>query len=198
MSNLQFYQDLELIEQPEVPLSAVWSKIYTQLHLAFAEFKNKFGYQPIGISFPDYGNQDFPLGKKLRLFADSEEELKKLDVSKWLSRLVYYVNIQNIHPVPTKRVKGYAIFSRKEIKSNPEAIARRRCKRHPELTFETALAQISTKQPTFTNLPFVLLSSLSSGHHFKLFIERKNGTSLDNAREFSSYGLSNQNSVPIF
>ncbi len=198
MSNLQYYQDIELIEQFDISLSVVWSKIYTQLHLALAEFKNQFGSQPIGVSFPEYGGQDFPLGKKLRLLANSEKDLEMLDIAKWLSRLSGYVKIKNIHPIPTKRIKEYATFSRKEFKTNPEAIARRRCKRHPELTFEVALAQLQKNQPNFSDLPYISLDSLSSGHRFKLFIDRKNVSLQDNVLEFSSYGLSNRNSVPIF
>lgn len=198
MNFLQFYQDIELIEQPEISLSVVWSKLYTQLHLALAEFKNEYGTQPIGVSFPEYGDQTFPLGKKLRLFASTEDELEKLAISKWLSRLTDYVKINQIHSVPLKRVKGYAIFSRKEFKTNPENLARRRCKRHPELTYEIALTQILEKQPKLTDLPYVSLDSLSSSCHFKLFINRTNTIKLNDSLDFSSYGLSRSTSVPIF
>lgn len=198
MNFLQFYQDIELIEQPEISLSAVWSKLYTQLHLALAEFKNEYGTQPIGVSFPEYGDQTFPLGRKLRLFASTKDELEKLAISKWLSRLTNYVKIKQIHSVPLKRVKGYAIFSRKEFKTNPENLARRRCKRHPELTYEIALAQILEKQPKFTDLPYVSLDSLSSCCHFKLFINRINTIKPNDGLDFSSYGLSRSTSVPIF
>lgn len=198
MSILQFYQDIDLIEQPGISLSVVWSKLYAQLHLAFAEFKNKYGTQPIGVSFPEYGDQTFPLGKKLRLFASSEDELKKLAISEWLSRLTDYLKINNINSVPSKRVKGYAVFSRKEFKANPGNIARRRCKRHPELTFEIALAQVMEKQPRLTDLPYISLDSLSSGHHFKLFINRTNAEEINDSLNFSCYGLSRVTSVPIF
>lgn len=198
MSQLEFFQDIELIGQPEVAVSVVWSKLYTQLHLALAEFKNTYDYQPIGVSFPEYGDMTFPLGKSLRLFASSEDELKKLAISDWLSRLTDYVRVKNIHPIPSKKVREYAMFSRKEFKTNPEAIARRRCKRHPELTFEAALAQIKDKAPRFTDLPYVSLNSLSSGHHFKLFIDHKRSSLQDRTSDFSTYGLSQGSSVPIF
>ena len=142
MSNLNYYQEIELIEQPDVSIGVIWSKLYTQLHLALADLKNKTGVQTIGISFPEYNDPNFPLGRRLRLFAATEKELNELAVSLWLSRLTDYVKVKDIHAVPLKRVRGYATFSRKEIKRNPEAIARRRARKDPGITYEEEVLEL--------------------------------------------------------
>ena len=198
MCNLNYYQEIELIEQPDVSIGVIWSKLYTQLHLALADLKNKTGVQTIGISFPEYNDPNFPLGRRLRLFAATEKELNELAVSLWLSRLTDYVKVKDIHAVPLKRVRGYATFSRKEIKRNPEAIARRRARKDPGITYEEALRRAKLQEREICLLPFVSLNSLTSGQRFKLFIDRKEETGPRESLEFSSYGLSNNTAVPIF
>ncbi len=198
MSNLNYYQEIELIEQPDVSLGVIWSKLYMQLHLALADLKNKNGIQSIGVSFPEYSDPLFPLGRRLRLLATSEKELTNLDISHWLSRLADYVKVKDIHAVPSKRVKGYATFSRKEIKRNPEAIARRRARKDPGITYEEALRRAKLQEQKVCLLPFINLASLTSGQHFKLFIDRKEEKGPGESLEFSSYGLSHNTPVPIF
>lgn len=198
MINLNYYQELELIEQPDVSLGVIWSKLYMQLHLAFADLKNKNGIQTIGVSFPEYNDPNFPLGKRLRLFAATEKELTDLAISHWLSRLADYIKVKDIHAVPSKRVKEYAVFSRKEIKRNPEAIARRRARKDPGITYEEALRRAKLQEQKVCLLPFINLASLTSVQRFKLFIDRKEEKGPGENLEFSSYGLSHNTPVPIF
>ena len=198
MNALEFYQEIELLEQPDISLSSVWPKIYTQLHLALADFKNRFGTQPIGVSFPDYGSERFPLGNRLRLFASSEKILADLNITLWFKRLSDYVNVKAIHPVPIRKVKSYAIFSRKTVKINPECIARRRARKDPKITYEEALRRFQLKEKQFLDLPYLSLGSLSSAQHFKLFINKKEISERTETLDFSTYGLSHQSSVPIF
>lgn len=198
MINLNYYQEIELIEQPDVSLGVIWSKLYMQLHLALADLKNKNGVQTIGVSFPEYDDPNFPLGKRLRLFAASEKELTDLTIARWLSRLTDYVKVKEIHPVPLKRVKGYASFTRKEIKRKPEAIARRRARKDPGITYEEALRRATLREREIPLLPFINLNSLTSGQRFKLFIDRKQEKEPSKLIEFSSYGLSHETVVPIF
>lgn len=198
MSDMNFYQEIELIEQSEVSLGLVWSKLYFQLHLALADLKNKTGAQTIGVSFPDYNDPQFPLGRRLRLFANTEKQLSDLAISDWLDRLTDYLRIKEIHSVPSKRVKGYMIFSRKEMKGNPETIARRRVRKDPRITYEEALRRAKLRQRELSRLPYINLSSLTSGQKFKLFIDMRENVEDNSDLEFSSYGLSNSSSVPIF
>src|SRR5699024_8632233 len=97
----------------------IWSKVYTQIHIAFADYNRTNGSFAHGVSFPQYHfdeqSQKGHLGKKLRIFATSESELKVLDLSKWLSRLADYVHITSIKDVPNQ-VDGHLVYQRKRVK----------------------------------------------------------------------------------
>lgn len=90
---MKFYQEITLIPDEEIAPYFLWSKVYTQLHIALADVKNTHGIDEIGVSFPQYrfekqGNKTWAtLGVKLRVFAQSEEALNKLNLAKWLERL---------------------------------------------------------------------------------------------------------------
>lgn len=200
MSDLTYYQEVTLIEQPEISLGFIWAKLYMQLHLALADIRTKKGISNIGVSFPEYQKSasKFPLGTKLRVFGVSKECLEELNLVEWLSRLSDYVHVmKEPRKIPSRLVKSYAIFSRKEVKSGAERLARRRVKRDPSMTYEEALRRASMVVRE-CNLPYVNIRSLTSNHSFKLFIEK---TELDQAEgplEFTSYGLSKGSAVPIF
>jgi CRISPR-associated endonuclease Csy4 len=135
------------------------------------------------------------LGSKIRLFADDKMALIKLDLSKWLNRLQDYLQLSDIQEVPQNMVKEYAVFSRKQIKSNPERLARRRAKKDPSISFQEALKRYQKSDST--NLPYIQVNSLSSSNSFRLFVERKISET-ENKGCFSCYGLSNNVTVPIF
>lgn len=203
----KYFQELTLIDQVEISPYHIWSKLYTQLHIALAEIKNIDDKVNIGVSFPQYifeekvENQKakINLGRKLRLFAESEADLKKLDIRGWLERLEDYVHITSIREVP-QDIKGYAVYKRKQVKSNAQRLARHRVK-HGDISFHEALARYSNVVTT-TNLPYVEMKSLStseqqSERRFKLFIE-KQPTEKSETQVFSTYGLSSVSSVPEF
>lgn len=204
---MKFYQEMTLIDQAEISPYVIWSKLYTQLHIALAEIKDESDQVNIGVSFPQYifeekaENQKgkINLGKKLRLFAALEEDLKKFDIRHWLERLEDYVHITSIREVP-RDIKGYAIYKRKQVKTNAQRLARHRVKRG-DIGFDEALARYSNVITT-TNLPYIEMKSLStsdqqSEKHFKLFIEKQLAEQSE-TQVFSTYGLSSVSSVPEF
>lgn len=196
---MKYYLEIKLLKQAEISMYYIWSKVFTQLHLAFVECKDQNEKIPIGISFPDYmfdSEKEFGmLGSKIRLFADDKMALIKLDLSKWLNRLQDYLQLSDIQEVPQNMVKEYAVFSRKQIKSNPERLARRRAKKDPSISFQEALKRYQKSDST--NLPYIQVNSLSSSNSFRLFVERKISET-ENQGYFSCYGLSNNATVPIF
>jgi len=204
---MKFYQEITLIDQAEISPYFIWSKLYTQLHIALAEIKDDSDKVGIGASFPQYifeekvENQKarINLGNKLRLFAESEADLKKLDIRKWLERLEDYVHITSIREVPSD-IKDYAIYKRKQVKTNAQRLARHRIKRG-DIGFEEALARYSNVV-TITDLPYIEMQSLSSSDEqskkrFKLFIEKLPAEKSEN-QVFSTYGLSSESAVPEF
>ena len=204
---MKFYQEITLIDQAEISPYFIWSKLYTQVHIALAEIKDDSDKVGIGASFPQYifeekvENQKarINLGNKLRLFAESEADLKKLDIRNWLERLEDYVHITSIREVPSD-IKGYAIYKRKQVKTNAQRLARHRIKRG-DIGFDEALARYSNVVTT-TNFPYIEMKSLStsdqqSEKRFKLFIEKQPAEKTE-TQVFSTYGLSSVSSVPEF
>ena len=49
-----FYQEITILTDPEISPYFIWSKLYTQLHIALADLHNKQGIDSIGVSFPNY------------------------------------------------------------------------------------------------------------------------------------------------
>jgi CRISPR-associated endonuclease Csy4 len=206
---LNFYQELKLLPQEEIPIHFLWSKLFQQIHLGLVDMQNDQKQQSIGVSFPEYvtGEKYSVLGSKFRLFAEDEATLATFDAAKWLSRLSDYVHCTSIRPVPDK-LTGYAIYQRQQPKTNKERLARRYAKRH-KLDFETALngtlvlRDQSTQfrycdmpQPTIKT-PFIRLQSLSSEQTFCLWI-KKTLVSEPVTGHYSSYGLSATAAVPEF
>lgn len=206
---MNFYQEITLIDQAEISPYFIWSKLFTQLHIALAEIKDVNEKVNIGVSFPQYifeektderRKANVHLGKKLRLFAHSEADLKRLDIRKWLERLEDYVHIKSISEVPIKVITGYAIYKRKQVKTNAQRLARHRVKRG-DIGFDEALARYSNVVTT-TALPYIEMKSLSNStaedeRRFKLFIEKQSAEKSE-TQVFSTYGLSSVSSVPEF
>jgi CRISPR-associated endonuclease Csy4 len=214
---MKVYQEIKLLESPEIPLHFLWSKVFQQIHLGLVEMKDDQGRVPIGISFPDYvADEKFSvLGGKCRLFAHDEATLIRFNTQKWLEHLKDYVHCTTIRPVPDK-VKGYGIFQREQPKTNHVRLARRYARRH-NMDIDTALhstvqlrKHIGPSDATYkmefrycdlsekkTLTPFIRLDSLSNRHTYCLRIKRID-VSDPNGEYFNSYGLSSSSTVPEF
>ena len=198
---MKHYLDITLLPDAEANIGFIWQKVYQQIHLALVENKTAPNESAIAVSFPKYGEK-FPLGNTLRLLANEQSQLEKLNVEKWLLRLTDYTHLKSIKEVPVT-VTQYARFKRKQFKSNLEREAKRRAKYKGE-TFEEALAHFQNYEIK-TDLPFINMASLSTdggaslNRNFKLFIEKEmvaeQGQGLLNC-----YGLSKggEGTVPWF
>ncbi|RZG83088.1 type I-F CRISPR-associated endoribonuclease Cas6/Csy4 [Acinetobacter sp. WCHAc060033] len=196
---MKYYIEVTLMKNDDFSPYELWSRIYTQLHIAFAEIKDADNKVNIGLSFPQYRfNAEKGigfLGEKIRLFAETQADLEKLNISKWLERLTDYLHITSIRDVPEAKISGYATYSRKQVKTNAERLARHRVKRG-DIGFDEALARYSNVVTT-TDLPYIQMKSLTSEKSFKLFIEKKSVPKSE-TQVFSTYGLSSVSSVPEF
>ena len=200
---MQNYIEVTLIDSADFSPYELWSEVYRQLHIGLAEIKNSDNKVNIGFSFPQYRfnvekGVGF-LGTKLRVFAKSKWDLEKLNIQKWLELLIDYVHITSIREVP-ENIKGYATYSRKQVKTNAERLARHRVKRG-DIGFDEALVRYSNVV-TKTNFPYIEMKSLStsdqqSEKRFKLFIEKQPAEKTE-TQVFSTYGLSSVSSVPEF
>lgn len=110
-----------------------------------------------------------------------------------------YVHITLIREVPSD-IKDYAIYKRKQVKTNAQCLARYRTKRG-DIGFDEALARYSNIVTT-RNLPYIEMKSLStsdqqSEKRFKLIIEKQLAEKSE-TQVFSTYGLSSVSFVPEF
>ena len=195
---MSHYQELTLLQHEEVPLYALWGKVYTQIHLALTELQAALGAGKVGVAFPEYRfdveTQSGHLGCKLRVFADDAAVLQQLNLSQHLRRYEDYVQLSAVAAVPAEH--GLACYARVQVKSGAERAARRLIKRHPELNYETELARLQALS-VHSVLPFIQLNSLSSKQAFRLFIAKSEAT-VAQTGDFGTYGLSNSATVPDF
>lgn len=193
---MQYYVEITLLPSVEVPLYFLWEKVYQQVHFALAEIKNQDGLVSIGASFPEYSKERNYLGNKLRLFARTESELEKLKISKWLSRLTDYVHVTGTRLVPAK-IQRHAFFKRVQTKSSTERLAKRKAKREG-MSFEEAMKALADHEEKTTDLPYVRIKSLSSEKRYRLMITCIETDKKSYGNKFSTYGLSHNDSVPLF
>ena len=203
---MKYYIEITLIDNSDYSRFELWSKVYTQLHLAFVEHIDKQEKVPFGVSFPHYRiNQQKQigfLGEKIRVFAKTEIELQQLNLEQWLERLTDYVHITKPREVPQEKITGYALFYRVNPKLNLEQrIAHQAKRRNISLADARAHFEQFVAPPTIE--PFIQLKSLSAKREgnidrsYRLYI----GKSLaDKAKDgkFGTYGLSRMATVPEF
>jgi len=198
---MKYYLDITLLPDTEITLGFIWQKVFQQVHIALAENKTAESSSAIALAFPQYSqmgdeNVAFPLGNKLRIFAQSEKRLDKLAINSWLKRFSDHTNISSIKAVPEK-VNEFVCVKRKQCKTNLSRLARRRAKRKDE-TFEQALQYFASFNDEQSKLPFINVNSFSKNEQFRLFIDQKM-VNESNVGEFTCYGLSkDQATVPWF
>jgi CRISPR-associated endonuclease Csy4 len=192
---MKYYQQISLVPTADIGLYFIWQKLYQQIHIALVENKTGDNASAIGVAFPEYNADKYYLGKKMRLLAENEKLLEKLQCEKSLNRLRDYVHVDQIKPVPEKIV-GYACFKHIKLKGNKEKLARRRAKRSGE-TLQQALLHFEDFEEQRSKLPYINLISQTNGQRFRLFIEKQE---MQQPRTglFSCYGLSDLTTVPLF
>ncbi|MGI5309151.1 type I-F CRISPR-associated endoribonuclease Cas6/Csy4 [Rheinheimera sp. WS51] len=219
---MKVYQEITIIKTPDISPYFIWSKLYTQLHLALVEQQKPDKTVDIGVSFPEYhcfekdGKTIAALGTKLRVFAYSQAALEQLNLPNWLSRLADYVHITSIKPVPSQ-VREYLQVTRYRPNMNMEKLTRRFMQReskrlNKEISFTEAQemqnqrfakeAQVSLdkakahyENPIVKDLPYIKIKSLSGDREFSLIINQQL-TELPQQGSFSTYGLSTAATVP--
>lgn len=199
---MKFYQEITLLPDAETGIYFLWQKIFQQIHFALVNIKNSDEKVSVGISFPEYINSteasEKKLGSKLRLFAETKEELEKLDIEKYLARFSDYVHIIKPRSIPQPRIQGYAVFSRWSVDLNPERLARRYAKRNG-ISFEEALDRYKNFKEK-DKPPYIQLKSLSGKRDFRLYVSKKE-VKQPQSGLFTCYGLSLSDScatVPLF
>lgn len=197
---MNYYTELTIMDAPDLTSYQIWTKLYTQLHLAFVEQQDHDGKIAYGVAFPQYRfNADKKigfLGFKVRIFAQTEAQLQSLNLAKWLERLTDYVHMTSIRAVPHHKTTGYAQYYRVIPKMSLDERIRHQAARHG-VSVESAAAHLKDYQTQATFEPYIRLPSQSTKHHFSLYIGRQSVDGLGDGK-FGTYGLSRSAGVPEF
>lgn len=218
---MNYYQELTVIKSPDISPYFIWSKLYTQVHLALVEqAKVSYGEDAkqgdIGVSFPEYrhmeknGKTITQLGTKLRIFGKTQVELEQLNLTKWLERLSDYVHIKSIDNVKAKQ-NCYLIVKRLRQEKNMDRKTLQFAKKYDKPFEEVKQARITHimqrdkvdrieaekryNNPNLKERPYIIIKSLENHHSFSLEIDQRQvETACDGT--FNTYGLSGQSTVP--
>ena len=183
------YIDIHLRRDPEFSAQHLLAALYAKLHRALVQLKS----DNIGVSFPAL-NSGPRLGEQLRLFGPVAA-LDKLVSQDWLTGMRDHVTVGNLVPVPT--LVQHRPLRRVQAKSSPERLRRRQMKRHG-LTEAQARAQIPDSVVERLDLPFVQLTSASTGQPFRLYLRLGPPQSAMTTGHFNAYGLSATATTPCF
>ncbi len=194
---MQFYQEITIIDGDK-SFYEIWSQIYNQLHIALAELHNKHGIDSIGVSFPNYkyevknGKTFATLGTKLRVFANSEADLKTLNLDKWLERLTDYVHIKKIAKIADKATSYVSVqrYRRKPVEMQAKSLAKKL-----GISYEQALETVEKRKPEM-KLPFIKLHSQTNkiDYHLQILqqpiaIDEQTKDNKDGKKCFNVYGM---------
>jgi CRISPR-associated endonuclease Csy4 len=175
---LTHYLDIHLRPDPEFPAAHLLSALYAKLHRALV----LMGGKQIAVCFPEMSHRD--VGSQMRLLgpADALDKLMALDWPRGMRDHAQFDELATLHRV--------------QAKSSAERLRRRQMKRHG-LSYEQACVRVPEGKGRLLNLPFVQLSSGSSGQKFSLYLQMKPAAA---AMEgvFNTYGLSHTATIPWF
>jgi len=184
------YIDLQLLPDPEFPAPMLRNALFAKLHRALVSH----GQGRIGISFPHVGKKAGDLGDCLRLHGQASD-LETLMASGWLQGMRDHLATFAIRPVPEGT--QHRVVRRVQAQSSPERL-RRRLMRRKGLAADEARAAIPDSAAERLNLPWLDIGSQSTRQTFRLFIEHLPPQANPSPGTFSTYGLSNQGSIPWF
>jgi CRISPR-associated endonuclease Csy4 len=184
------YFDVRLLPDPDLSSIVLMNSLFNKVHQALAAYRA----ENIGISFPDWEPNGITLGSRLRLHGKAGD-LEKMMQPGWLAGMQDHAIVGAIAQVPPHAL--HRVVRRVQAKSNPER-ERRRLMRRKDITAPAARQIIPDSAAERLSLPYLVLTSRSTGQKFRLFIEHQ--PLQDHAVEgrFGTYGLSPTATVPWF
>lgn len=203
---MNYYQEVTIIEQGDVSLHHVTSAVYERIHTALCDHGNGYTVN-IGISFPMYQYSEKSnkgdLGKKIRLFSKTAEELELIQLALTLESYDDYIHITSIKEVG-KKPTHYEVYSRHRQKHPHKKATRLQAhliKKYGQERFDEefgsyeAVLQRCIATTTVLNLPLVMLKSNSNGHQYDVRLKREKIKNPTDAFLFNTYGLSRKEGV---
>lgn len=192
---MYYYIEISLVSElddAEESLPFLWSKVFFQIHLALAEWKESHGgVQNIGIAFPKYSEKS--LGDTIRFISADLESLDSLPLERYLAGYMEYLagNFK-VHLVSQDKITGYAGYRRVQPDASVDRKKRRWIKRHPGETVPDLTSKGLSKK-----LPYIRMKSKTTGQSFNLYVEK---VKMPESRtpQFTAYGLSAEAGLPEF
>lgn len=184
------YLEISVLADLEFSSAILMNALFSKLHRALAEH----GKGEIGVSFPDVGEKGHSLGERLRLHG-RKESLGILMNSDWTKGMHDYTDITEIREVPANAKAR--IVRRVQAKSSPER-QRRRLISRKGISSEQAIQAIPNSAAERLKLPYLVLTSQSTGQKFRLFVEHLAIQDQEVEGKFSAYGLSPVATIPWF
>lgn len=173
------------------------SAIYGQLHLTIKDNDGN-----IAVGFPQYhyneAKRHGDVGLTLRVFANTSEQLSRLQLEERANALQIPITLHPIRPIPNK-VLGHAVIgrARRKSQSHVRRDARRAVAKGRFTDIDEAMTLLN-KQDMYNPLPALFLSSRSTGKEFPVHISITPAPAPVQG-SFSSYGLSQGGAtIPIF
>jgi CRISPR-associated endonuclease Csy4 len=183
---MDYYLDIEIVPDEEVPIYFIRNKVYSKLHKALFTLKAT----DIGVSFPLY---NVKLGSIIRIHGN-KATLTALQAENWLGGMVGYCNVSPIQAIPNDVV--YRTLYR--IQSNmTEAKLRRLIKRESISQDEIKGYKVKMFQQGLDN-PYLELDSSSNGHKHRRYIDFGKIVKLPVQGKFDFFGLSKVATIPWF
>lgn len=184
------YLEISLLSDLEFSSAVLMNALFSKLHRALVEH----GRGEIGVSFPDVEKNDRSLGEHLRLHS-SKESLERLMNVDWMIGIKDHTKATEILGIPSgSKAK---IVRRVQAKSSPER-QRRRLIARKGISAEQAIRAIPDSAAERLKLPYLVLTSQSTGQQFRLFVEHSAVQDYQIKGRFSAYGLSSVATIPWF
>lgn len=185
------YIEIQILPDPEFNTPLLLGALVSKLHRGLVSLDKG----TVGISFPGMKlDQPASLGERVRLHG-SESRLSQLMSLSWLTSMQDHIEASDLAAVPAGAL--HRTFFRVQAKSSPERLRRRRMKRTGE-DHEAARQAIPDNAGKRLALPYLTLTSQSTGQRFPLFINAGPAVESAMAGRFNSYGLSRNTTVPWF
>lgn len=183
---MEFYIDIQLKPDAEMPVNRLLNALYTKLHKALCDLES----EQVGVSFPAY---KVLFGDKIRIHG-SMVNLTQLQSQDWVGRLVGYCKFSDILSVPSD-------CKFRTVKRKQATMSRSKLNRLLKRGSITALDIKTYKAKMFDqglDNPYLEVVSGSNGHLHRRYIAF--GPILEHAVQgsFDQFGLSKAATVPWF
>lgn len=184
---MDFYIDVTLLPDAEMPTNVLLNKVYTKFHKALFDLQAN----DVGVSFPE---TIVTFGKVMRIHSDKSRLLELGNIN-WLGGLGGYCKFSEILPAPENA--KFRCVSR--WRSNmSESHVRRLVKRGSISQDELKRYKAKMFATQMTTLPFLELESASNGRFHRRYIQTSELLDHPVKGSFDYFGLSKIATVPWF